>query len=416
VIDYKQLEDDPDSVDKTKTQVWLMDAFRFGSNGSTRDLQASGVISIPNENILHDSPELGGRFTTLLSKYLQKKDPAVYGTGKVNYSVGAGPPTLIHEGERVQPDWLYRFLLNPVKIRELTVLRMPKFNMSDDDAMALANYFGAVDKVHNFGIGLTYPFVGLPQREPNHLRERTDEYIARLKATPVPKDAKETGNVNLNPDGKFKNAYEQRLASLQKYFDSAFQTELDAIKERKKRADEQLQKAEKEKNQAEADLAKKAKEDAEKEEKEWTANGKAKLKDKWEHEEAYVADAHRLVVNGNLCLTCHKVGGVEPKEYKGPTLDGFFDRGRPDWTQRWVTNPKRFLHYESIMPINFKASARENQDAFIGNSEEQIRAVADFLMLYGQVKNWPILKAREPLGLGASPAAPPTPPPADGKK
>src|SRR5579864_3291045 len=346
VIDYKQLEDDPDSADKTKTQVWLMDAFQFGSNGNARDLQASGVISIPNENVLHNSPELGGAFMTLLSKYLRSEDPAVYGTGKVNYSVGAGPPTLIHEGERVQPDWLYRFLLNPMKIRELTVLRMPKFNMSEDDAQALVNYFTSVDKVHNFGIGLTYPYVGIPQREPTYLRQRTAEYIARLKATPVPKDVKETGNVNLNPDGKFKNAYEQRLASLQKYFDAQFQKELDAIKEKKKQADDQLQKAEKEKNQAESDLAKKAKEDAEKEEKEWNANGQAKLKDKWEHEEAYVADAHRLVVNGNLCLTCHKVGGVEPKEYKGPTLDGFFDRGRPDWTQRWVTNPKRFLHYE----------------------------------------------------------------------
>src|SRR5262249_34294576 len=127
-IDYKQLEDDPDSVDRTKTQIWLMDAFQYGSNGSAWDVQASGTISIPNENVLQNWPQLGGQFMTLLSRYLQKKDQAVYGSGKVNYSIGAGPPTLIHEGERVQPDWLYRFLLNPVKIRELTVLRMPQFN------------------------------------------------------------------------------------------------------------------------------------------------------------------------------------------------------------------------------------------------------------------------------------------------
>ncbi|HEV3144972.1 MAG TPA: c-type cytochrome, partial [Gemmataceae bacterium] len=414
VIDYKQLDDDPDSIDRTKTQVWLMDAFQYGSNGSKRDVQASGTISIPNENVLHYSPEAGGRFMSLLSKYLQKKDAAVYGPGKVNYSAGAGPPTLIHEGERVQPDWLYRFLLNPVKIRELTVLRMPKFNMSEEEAMALVNYFTSVDKTHNFGIGLTYPYVAVPQREPDYAQRATAEYIARLKATPVPKDVKETGNVNLNPDGKFKNSYEQRLASFQKYFDTAFQKELEGIKEKKKRADDQLQKAEKEKNQADIDLAKKAKEDAEKEEKEWNTSGMAKLKDRWEHEEAYLADAQRLVVNGNLCLTCHKVGGVEPKEFKGPTLDGFSERGRPDWTQRWVTNPKRFLHYESIMPINFKASARENQDAFIGNSEDQIRAVADFLMLYQQIKDWPVLKGRDPLGFGPAAATPI--PAAEGKK
>ena len=49
-------------------------------------------------------------------------------------------PPLIREGERVQPKWLYQFLLNPGVVRpdDYMILRMPKFNMSPDDAMALA--------------------------------------------------------------------------------------------------------------------------------------------------------------------------------------------------------------------------------------------------------------------------------------
>src|SRR5207245_8036261 len=53
------------------------------------------------------------------------------------------------EGEKAQPDWLFKFLRNPHMIRPITVLRMPKFNMSADDAQAIVNYFGAVDKTQN---------------------------------------------------------------------------------------------------------------------------------------------------------------------------------------------------------------------------------------------------------------------------
>ena len=58
------------------------------------------------------------------------------------------PPPLGREGERVQPKWLYQFLLNPGVVRppEKMKLRMPKFNMSGEDAMTLVNYFGAADQ------------------------------------------------------------------------------------------------------------------------------------------------------------------------------------------------------------------------------------------------------------------------------
>jgi mono/diheme cytochrome c family protein len=80
----------------------------------------------------------------------------------------ASPPPLYQEGIKVQTPWLFNFLRNPEKIRHTTVLRMPRFNMSADEAQALANYFAAAD-------GAVYPYQAIPQREPEYLAEKTAE-------------------------------------------------------------------------------------------------------------------------------------------------------------------------------------------------------------------------------------------------
>lgn len=51
------------------------------------------------------------------------------------------PPTLEGEGEKVQPDWLFRFIKDPVTIRPWLRVRMPTFYFSDDDAIVVENYF-----------------------------------------------------------------------------------------------------------------------------------------------------------------------------------------------------------------------------------------------------------------------------------
>lgn len=72
------------------------------------------------------------------------------------------PPPLFKEGQKVQTDWLYRFLKDPDQIRYSTVLRMPRFNMSDEEALILANYFAAADKVE-------YPYQKQPQQLETYL-------------------------------------------------------------------------------------------------------------------------------------------------------------------------------------------------------------------------------------------------------
>jgi hypothetical protein len=91
-----------------------------------------------------------------------------------NLAWQASPPPLYQEGLKVQTAWLYNFLKNPQKLRHTTVLRMPRFNMSDAEAADLANYFSAVDSSE-------YPYQVIPQREPEYLSEMTRQNPDYLK-------------------------------------------------------------------------------------------------------------------------------------------------------------------------------------------------------------------------------------------
>ena len=85
------------------------------------------------------------------------------------------PPPLYKEGSKVQTPWLFNFLRNPGKIRHTTVLRMPRFNMSDDEAQSLANYFAAVDDAQ-------YPYQLIAEREPAYLEKKNAEFHADFPA------------------------------------------------------------------------------------------------------------------------------------------------------------------------------------------------------------------------------------------
>jgi hypothetical protein len=84
------------------------------------------------------------------------------------------PPPLYLEGIKVQTPWLYSFLKDPGRIRYTTVLRMPQFNMSNDEAEKLANYFAAVD-------GAAFPYQDVPQREPEYLSAMEQKHAGYLK-------------------------------------------------------------------------------------------------------------------------------------------------------------------------------------------------------------------------------------------
>jgi cytochrome c2 len=53
------------------------------------------------------------------------------------------PPILTGEGQKVQAGWLFRFLKKPILLRPWLKVRMPTFDLSDEDAGALVEYFKA---------------------------------------------------------------------------------------------------------------------------------------------------------------------------------------------------------------------------------------------------------------------------------
>lgn len=115
------------------------------------------------------TPARGGQFAEWLVARLQDNKAAK----DRNIAWQMSPPPLYLEGIKVQTPWLFRFLQNPEKLRHTTVLRMPRFNMSADEAQALANYFAAAD-------GAAYPYQNVPEREPEYLDAREGSYNAEF--------------------------------------------------------------------------------------------------------------------------------------------------------------------------------------------------------------------------------------------
>jgi hypothetical protein len=109
-------------------------------------------------------PGVGGQFAELLVTHLMRT-----GNKKPRDVWSFVPPPLVREGMKAQPAWLHQFLLNPIEIRPAVAahLRMPRFNMSNDEASSLAAYFAAVD-------GMEYPY--------EHIRQRDDSYLSEVES------------------------------------------------------------------------------------------------------------------------------------------------------------------------------------------------------------------------------------------
>ncbi|MFL5329556.1 MAG: c-type cytochrome [Gemmataceae bacterium] len=352
---------------------------------------ASPIIVVPEATKELAAP-YGGRFALLLKRYLSEYDSKVYGDvqpvnryddegGKGPDGYAAIPPNLLHEGERVQPGWLYQFLLNPYKIRKIPPLMMPKFSLSDDEAVALVNYFTAANKLGNPGTGLN-TFAKVPQRDEAYLLQQTKDYVAKLKAN---------------------NQYDARINELKPLW-ARVAREQQAAAERRvtdfRAAGDNAKVAE-------------AQKDADRLRAQVAGNDFPELRKNWEEREAYMADAWKLVTyTGNLCITCHQVGPALPNEYRAPDLDKAWERLRPEWTERWIAYPQRLTPYASLMQPQYRPGEAkkhfEEAKVFIGGPEDQIRASRDLLMMYPTIVDWPVIKYRVgPTAFGQPAAAAP---------
>lgn len=153
--------DPEDSLEEQEYVVELWDTL----NVAGKELFPTFKFIFPATNLDQIEAPRGGGFAEYLVKKLVKDGAAK----EPSLAWQMSPPPLYKEGTKVQTPWLFNFLRNPGRLRHTTVLRMPKFNMSDDDAQALANYFAAVD-------GTEFPYQLIAEREPSYLNAKDAEF------------------------------------------------------------------------------------------------------------------------------------------------------------------------------------------------------------------------------------------------
>jgi mono/diheme cytochrome c family protein len=363
-----KITENPLEEGKKVFAIHLTEALRFnGRDKVQRDIPAASDIIVPDGAVQRQTEPFGGTLADLLVPYLEKQYPDLYG-GKPDNARSVLPPPLTREGERVQPDWLYRFLLNPPPIRPTSymMLRMPRFNMSPEESRALVNYFAAVSKTTNPGAGVTYPYVAIDQRDDDYWVRQTKRYVQRLK------DAKKL---------------DERLKEMKPIWEAAVKKELaeaEAALPAAKKAVEEA-KAKSAPDAADREKAQKALEERIKGLKDRMEKGDfSGRRQRWESREAYAADAFRLLTNRDLCLKCHSVGKLEIEGPQGPNLALSAERLRPEWTEQWIAHPRRLFTYTPVMPQNFPNEPDplkwQWQQFFVGSPRDQVRAVRDVLM------------------------------------
>ena len=316
---------------KATVRVTLSEALRLpDGKGAQMEFRATDTVSLAPGDLIwpptsafrspdsfraweRDHGTQGGAFATLLGNYLKDES---YPFKKLYLEPGpAVPPLLNWQGGRTQAGWLFQFLLDPPKVRESTVLRMPKFNMSADDARALVGYFAAMEKRFNPDTGITEPYPKLPQRgdlDREYWRAQTARYIENLKKS---------------------GQYQKEVELLQPIWGrmlGEWKTDLASAKQRKKVADEDTATVDKEISAAKDDKAKeslkKKKEDADSNASRWKNENdrlealvKSKtvksLEEDWSQTEAYALAGYRLLVN--QCNKCHMVGNAKAQQETG---------------------------------------------------------------------------------------------------
>jgi len=158
VTAYPNPDDDPEDQEYV---VELWETLQV----EDKELLPTSKLIFPAAALQEIRPSRGGKYAEWLANRLVETRQVK----QLPLGLQAAPPPLSGEGIKVQTPWLYNFLRNPHQIRHTTVLRMPRFNMSNEEARALANYFAAVDNT-------PYPYQTVPEREPQYLAAKEAQF------------------------------------------------------------------------------------------------------------------------------------------------------------------------------------------------------------------------------------------------
>ena len=142
------------------------DVVDFGDGDDAKRLLPGARVPVPDSRLVEYRKGRGGDFAEWLVDHLV--DARTNGNRQLAWQ--ASPPPLYREGMKVQTPWLYEFLQEPETIRFTTVLRMPRINMSPEEARVLANYFASVD-------GSDFPYHEQQATSREYLAAREEELI-----------------------------------------------------------------------------------------------------------------------------------------------------------------------------------------------------------------------------------------------
>ncbi len=166
------LKQEPDKEELPEDQVLVFTSWDVLKVGD-KTIYPGDPVSVPVNKVQSQSMGRGGELAHwLVPQLMTKETPNDRGR-----AWQASPPPLVREGFKVQTQWLYQFLKEPEQIRYTTVLRMPKFNMDDAEAMALANYFAAVD-------GAEFPYQSNERQTADYIAERETAHAAAFAGAP----------------------------------------------------------------------------------------------------------------------------------------------------------------------------------------------------------------------------------------
>lgn len=278
------------------------------------------------------------------------------------------PPVLVNEGGKLQRDWFYNFLLEPVPLRKQMRVKMPSFNFEEGQAAAIADYFAlrsAKEYPSSYARKLRFSLGA--ERTPDGVADGAPEYPALTHDV--------TGGVGLSIEEM--SALTGVTPADIEGIESGYQPSIDAGFAKLKSYGDSVN---------------------------FKVSGPAATSyERIERRSAsYLATrgdipqigAH-VGINGPKCFTCHWNNGQAPGEPGAetgalpiawaPDLVHTKERLREEWTHDWLWNPSA-IYPGTSMPANFAGSPPEWQEQYPGSdNDDQIQAVLDWLYNYDQV-------------------------------
>lgn len=169
------IEEEEDESFEIDRLIYSFDLWQPAAVDGYQYRVGDGALYVLAKHVSDRRRSYGGAVTKYLLPRVVEREKLTNPNAKGSEAWGWLPPVLLREGQKVQPQWLHNYLLQPHRLRPAVIMRMPRYNMSDREAAQLVDYFAARDAVE-------YPYPVEPVRQAEHLLAADLEYAARLES------------------------------------------------------------------------------------------------------------------------------------------------------------------------------------------------------------------------------------------